>query len=69
MEPIKLKTADVFVGAHRAPTKLPTGPDIRFWNRTIWLGGSVTTKDELDELVSMILALKEMLPSSNEAAR
>lgn len=40
------------------------GYDVRIWQKTIYLGGTVRTRDEAEELITTINALKTMLPAA-----
>ena len=38
------------------------GPDVRLWQKRIWLGGTIRDQAEADECIATIAALKAMLP-------
>lgn len=40
------------------------GYDVRIWQKTIYLGGTVRTRNEADELIETINALKMVLPAA-----
>jgi hypothetical protein len=44
------------------------GYDVRIWRKTIYLGGTVRTRSEAEELIATIEALKMMLPASIPSA-
>jgi hypothetical protein len=46
----------------REPSRAVDGYLMRFWQKTIYLGGTVSTRDEAEELITAINALKDMLP-------
>lgn len=44
------------------------GFDVRIWQKTIYLGGTVRTRSEAEELITTINALKMMLPAEEQSA-
>lgn len=52
----------VLRGAPGKPLLPIEGFDVRIWQKTIWLAGTVRNRSEADELIATINALKMMLP-------
>jgi hypothetical protein len=55
--------SDSLAGPTGKAVPLVEGYDVRIWQKTIYLGGTVRTQDEAEELITTINALKAMLPA------